>query len=194
MTLNARETAAALFGLSRLIRLDPGGLSYFNASRQGFWNSFWVAALILPLHLVQAAVHFSRSERVTVEPITYFVLEVESYVIGWVLFPLMMVWVSGLIDRWQNFYAFMVPYNWFQVVIAAIILPLSIFGGLELLPREAASLLMLMSASAFLLYMGFIAHKALNITAITAFGIVLLDVLLSFLVNGTINQMVTAAP
>jgi hypothetical protein len=188
------EAAGALFGLSRLVRLDAEGLTYFNATRQGFWNSFWVAAIILPLHLVQAVVHFSRSERVTVEPITYFALELESYVIGWVLFPLVMVWVSGLIDRAQNFYTYIVPYNWFQLVIAAIILPLSIFGGLDVLPREAASLLMLMSASAFLLYMGFIAHKALKITAITAFGVVLLDVLLSFLVNGTINQMVTTAP
>ncbi|KJS37491.1 MAG: hypothetical protein VR70_12440 [Rhodospirillaceae bacterium BRH_c57] len=194
MTPTARETAGALYGLMRLIRLDAGGLAFFNATYRGFWNSFWVAAAILPLHLLQAVIHFGQSEHITVGPVTYFALELESYVIGWTLYPLVMVWVSGLIDRRQSFYAFMVPYNWFQLVVAAVILPLSILGGLGLIPREAASLLMLMAASAVLLYMGFLAHKALKVSGFTAFGVVLLDVLLSFLVNGTINQMVMGGP
>lgn len=189
--LTARETAGALYGLSRIIRLDAGGLSYFNASKDGFWNSFWVAAWVLPLHLLQAAVHFGRSEQIVVGPVTYFALEIESYVIGWVLFPLVMTWVSGLLERRQNFFAFMVPYNWFQLVIAGVILPLSILGGLGLLPAEGASFVMLMAAAAFLMYMGFIAHKALNVSGFTAFGIVLLDVLLSFIVNGAIHQRIS---
>ncbi|MGC2857043.1 hypothetical protein ACM64Y_16340 [Novispirillum sp. DQ9] len=189
--ISPREIAGALFGLSRLLRLDAQGLTYFNASPAGLWRSFWIAAFVLPLHLVQSFIHYGRSEQVAVSGFTYFVLELESYVIGWFLFPLVMVWISGLLDRWPNYFAFLVPYNWFQLVIAAVILPLSILGGIGGLPPEAASLLMLMAASAALLYTGFIAHKALDISGITAAGIVLLDVLLSFLVNGTINQMVT---
>lgn len=189
--ISPREIAGALFGLSRLLRLDAQGLTYFNASPAGLWRSFWIAAFVLPLHLVQSFIHYSQSDQVAVSGFTYFALELESYVIGWFLFPLVMVWISGLLDRWPNYFTFLVPYNWFQLVIAAVILPLSILGGIGGLPPEAASLLMLMAASAALLYTGFIAHKALDVSPITAVGIVLLDVLLSFLVNGTINQMVT---
>lgn len=196
MRLSAQEIAWALYGLGRILRLDAQGLRSFNASLGGLWNSFWVAALVLPLDLVQALVAYANAGEAKggdlgVGPVSYLILELESYVIGWVLFPLVMVWVSTLLDRWPNYFAFLVPYNWFQLVVAAVILPLSILTGIGAVPPEAASFLMLMATAAFLLYTGFIAHKALNVSGFTAFGIVLLDILLSFLVNGTIHQMVT---
>lgn len=55
------------------------------------------------------------------------------------------------------------------------------------MPPEAASFLLMMATTAFLLYTGFIAQKALYVSGFTAFGIVLLDVLLSFLVNGNVS-------
>lgn len=196
--LSAREIAGALYGLGRLLRLDARGLEFFNASLGGLWNSFWVAGLVLPLHLVQALIGApwtgdggNGGDGGGFGPLSYMIVELESYVIGWTLFPLVMVWVSALLDRWPNYFAFLVPYNWFQLVVAAVILPLSILAGIGALPPEAASFLMLMATAAFLLYTGFIAQKALNVSGFTAFGIVLLDILLSFLVNGTIHQMVS---
>lgn len=192
MTPSAREIAGALYGLGRILRLDAKGLGYFNASLGGLWHSFWVAALVLPLSLVHALVGYAQAEDGGAGVLTYMILEVESYTISWVLFPLVMVWVSALLDRWPNYFTFLVPYNWFQLVVAIVILPLSILAGLGAVPPEAASFLLMMATAAFLLYTGFIAQKALDVSGFTAFGIVLLDVLLSFVINGTIHQMTSS--
>lgn len=184
-----QEIAAALFGLSRLIRLDARGLEFFNASYRGFWNSFFVAALILPVHLLHSAMVYRQSEDIVVGPLYYVLLEIENYVIGWTLFPLVMIWVAGLLDRWPRYYQFLVPYNWFQLVIALLILPMSILSGLGILPAGVAGLFLVMAAAGSLLYLGFIASRGLEVSGVTAFGIILLDVLLSFLVNGTVRAM-----
>lgn len=186
--LTAGETAGALYGLSRLIRLDDGGLQFFNASREGFWNSFWVAVVVLPVYLIQSLVFYDRAD-LPVGPLTYAIIELETYVISWVLFPLIMIRVSTWLDRGHRFFVFAVAYNWFQLVISLVILPLALLNGLGALPQGLAALL-LGATAAFLVYTWFIAHKALDIGAGTAVGIVILDVLLSILINGTTDAMI----
>ena len=45
MIPTTREIVFGLYGAWRLAHLDRGGLGYFDASVEGFWKSFFAAAM-----------------------------------------------------------------------------------------------------------------------------------------------------
>lgn len=177
------ETAASLWGLNRILRLDPRGVDVFNTSVEGFWNSFAVAFVTLPFYLIQAALYFAASDQ-DVHWLRFLGMETVGFALGWLVLPTVMVPISQALGCFDRFFHFMVPYNWFQLLVAAALLPLSVVQSVGLLPQGLVALLFLLTTSAFLMYGWFIARHGLGVSAGTAVGIVILDLLLSLLVNG----------
>ena len=105
-----------------------------------------------------------------------------NYVISWVAYPLIMVGVTDLLNRRQQYIRFIVAYNWASVIQVAVTLP-------------AATLLALSGAETFagfvfftvmvavLVYAWFIAKEALDIPGLVASGLVALDVALQLFLN-----------
>ncbi|GAA0595937.1 hypothetical protein [Caenispirillum bisanense] len=187
-----RETAASLEGLRRIVRMDPTGLDCFNASVQGFWNSFFVAVLTLPFYLLQAGVYYMNAD-IEASAARFLSLELMTFVLGWLVYPVVMVTVTQVMDRWQHYLRYMVAYNWFQLVVAALLLPLSLLQLTGMAPDGLIALLFLMATSAFLLYGWFIANRGLDLGGATAAGIVILDLALSLLVNGATDLLLKGA-
>ncbi|WP_404384196.1 hypothetical protein [Caenispirillum salinarum] len=177
------ETASSLWGLNRLLRLDARGIESFNLSVDGFWNSFIVAFLTLPFYLIQSMLYFAGTEQ-DAHWLRFLGLETVGFALGWLVMPTVMITVSRMLGCFDRFYHYMVPYNWFQLVVAAVLLPLSIVQAVGLLPQGLVALLFLLTTSAFIMYGWFIARHGLGVSAGTAVGIILLDLLLSLLVNG----------
>lgn len=186
-----RETAASLDGLRRILRLDPGGIDCFNATVSGFWNSFFIAILTWPLYLVQTAVYYAQSD-VEAHWLRFLALETASFAIGWLLFPVVMIHVARSMDAGHRYLNHIVAYNWFQLVVAAALLPLSLLQATGLAPQGMVALLFLLLTSAFLLYGWFIAQKGLQVGALNAAGVVILDIFLSLLVNGLTDSLLAA--
>lgn len=177
------ETAASLDGLRRILRLDPTGLDRFNATVDGFWASFFVALVALPFYLLQAGVYYMNAD-VDAGFLRFVSMELATYALGWLAFPVVMVTVTQALDRWRHYLRYMVAYNWFQLVVAALLLPLSLLQLAGFAPDGLVALLFLMATSAFLLYGWFIAQRGLDLGAGTAAGIVILDLVLSLVING----------
>lgn len=175
--MTARELADVVTGLKRLLRLDREAVDCFDPTPEGFWRSFaaaWIAApafLVLTLATMPHAANFSLPR--------YLLVETISYVIGWVAFPLVMVTVTRSIKREERFFPYMTAYNWFHLPASALLAALALLGLIGLLPWPLVGLLGLLVNAANLMYLWFLAQTGLKTDALTATGIVILDVLIS---------------
>ena len=77
----------ALYGAYRLAMTDIAGMSYFDRSITGFWRSFYAAGLVAPLFITLLIIRFNTHD-INVPAFRFYSTEVIAYVIGWVLFPL----------------------------------------------------------------------------------------------------------
>lgn len=181
--MTIRDWAAVLDGMIRVARLRPDGISAFDATPQGFWRSFWAAAILAPLAattmLFEAADLGSEAE-----PTRFLLLQAIAYVVNWVAFPLLMLRIADLLQRGHNYFRYMVAYNWFRLLQAAVVYPISLLALSQMVPDDAVAFLSLVVISAMLLYDWFIAKSALEIDGGTAAAIVIIGFLLGILVNG----------
>lgn len=188
-----REAAAALLGLSRLLRRDRQALAYFPATLEGFWNSFWIAALVAPVYILQSLA-FHQQVEMSAGPLRYVFIEFNTYLLSWFLFPLLMVAVCESIGRRQRYFHFLVPYNWFQLVMGMILLPLVIANTAGLLPQGFGELAFFLTYLLYLYFSWFMARDGLQIGGGGAAAIILLAQFISFALSGLKQGMMGIPP
>ena len=81
--LSVRELATSLYGAYRLARFDPSGLRFFDASPAGAGRSFYAAAIVAPLYGLMLAV--ASPER-DVSYLRFGFIEGTAYVLSWVAY------------------------------------------------------------------------------------------------------------
>ncbi|MBB4284435.1 hypothetical protein [Roseospira goensis] len=183
--LSIADIAAALHGLSRLVRLDREGFDYFDASPTGLLKSFWVAVVLLPLYLLHLALDvlvLDIGAQVAVP--RYVAVELIAYVIDWVAFPLLMLTLAPAIGIAPTVFRFLVPLNWMQLPIGLIILPLGVIVRLDAVPMDLAGFVGLMVVAASLVITALLARHALEVPWWSAAGVTILSFTISLFVNG----------
>lgn len=123
--MNPLEAAHGVFGAWRLLHFDRSGLSHFRATREGFWNSFWVALLALPAEalmslLVLSAVPETAPEASLGRVTLVFVF---IFAVRWLAYLVTIAEISEVIQRGERFVTYAVAYNWSQVIRIVILLP-----------------------------------------------------------------------
>jgi hypothetical protein len=179
--ISARELISGLYGAYRLCRFDRSGLSYFDATPQGFWRSFVSALLVAPLHF---AVTYAALEGRAIEADTASVVVVElcAYVILVFAYPLAMHYVCRLLDRDRQYILYIVAYNWAGVILSLLALPAIVLDSGAAL-HDIASVVALAVTVASLAMMWFIARIALEVPVLTAVAVVVLDVVLELIIR-----------
>ena len=177
------EVTRALYGAYRLARLDKAGMAYFEISAEGFWKSFFAAVIVAPLYVLFLLLHYQAGD-ISAPFVRYISVEAISYVITWVLFPLVMAGLTKFLRCEAKFIAYIVAYNWASVWQNAFYLPIQILIAAGVLSAEAGSSIGIAVLMAVLFYIWFITRTALEVTASTAAAIVVIDLLLTVLVNG----------
>lgn len=180
--ISAREIALAFYGILRLVQLDRGAVQYFDNTPEAFWRSFYAALITAPayillllLNLVDAPVSAGTLRIAAVETITY--------VIGWVLFPLVMVTFTETAGCWRYYYRFMAAWNWSIVFQVFVFLAITAFGASGALPMSLAGFLSLLTMTAVFFYEGFIASVMLEIRPGPAALIVIINLFLDLGLN-----------
>ncbi|HIJ43401.1 MAG: hypothetical protein QF511_12760 [Rhodospirillales bacterium] len=186
--LTAREAATSLYGAYRLARFDAGGMTFFNITLEGFWRSFYAAVIIAPLFAVLLFMRFAAGE-VAVHPMRFAFVEVIAYVISWVAFPLIMVTMAKMLDREKHYLGYITAYNWASVLQNGVYLPLAIMMMAGILPEQAANFFGLVVFALILAYAWFVTRVALDVSAIVAAGVVILDLLLSVFISASAEEM-----
>jgi len=184
--IGVKEILYGIYGGYRLCRFDAQGLAYFDSTIGGFWRSFFAAVLVAPIYFITVLLDLDFS---TVEASVgrTFLLESLAYVILVFAYPLAMHYISEALDRRQQYFLYIVAYNWASVTYNAIALPVDVLSASELLPKAAADTLELAVRLAILAILWFIARTALNVPRLIAVGLVALDFVLSLVVSSIIN-------
>jgi hypothetical protein len=187
--LTLAEIGPGFYGAWRLALFDPSGMRYFDRSLRGFWRSFMVAILAAVPTALLIWLHLSGL-RVDAGPPRILAAETIFYVIGWVAFPLVMFYVVPIIDRVDHYLGFIVAYNWASLIQLLVLLPAYGLAASQMLPPGASQALSFAAWGAILVYEWFVVRTALALPGLAAAGIVLLDVILSLIVDGLADAMV----
>ena len=180
--MSAKEIANVFYGFFLIIKFDERFIDHFENSEKAFWKSFYAAIVIAPVQLIyEWGLYVSSDERPgLIRTIPIGVLE---YIILWTLFPLVMIYITKVINREEHYFKYIVSYNWFQMCISITIMPFIILSVFNFLPASISSLLETLVFLLFVFYNIFIAKVILKLQTGPGFSIVLIDILLTLLVT-----------
>lgn len=181
--ITSQEVSRGLFGAWMLARLDAKGIFLFDNTVEAFWRSFWAAGVALPLYGILLVLRNSGAT-IGVSSGTALLIHSIAYVIGWVAFPFAMFYVTRVFDRQQWYCRYIVAYNWSVVLQLSLMLLVTSIVATGMFSPALGSVLTVVTVLAVLIYQGFIARVALQATIPGAVGIVLLDLVLSLLLDG----------
>ena len=180
--INTREFSVAIYGACRFAAMDRGAIQYFDNTDEAFWKSFNAAIFALPgwvlltlLFLIENPVEASEFRILSVELI--------AYVIGWVLFPLVMVSFTEVANCGNQYFRFVAAWNWSAVLQVYFILAVTAFAASGSVGDDGAGLMLGLATLAVLLYQGFIACATLNVAAPVAALVVIIDLMLGFVIR-----------
>lgn len=175
------EIRRSLTGCYRFVRGDPQALGYFNLSVDGFYRSFTAMLLIVPAILIYSLI----TGRLAEEEISVLRLALSELAItftSWLAFLGAIFVLARYFDVAENFPTFVVVYNWSQLFITLIWLPLILFamvlGAPSVLPFLSV---MLLAASYY--YLWYIIMRSLAVSIVSAIGFALLEFLIALAVR-----------
>jgi hypothetical protein len=189
LTISLRDIVYGLYGAWRLALLDRGGLVYFDRSVEGFWKSFFAAALIAPAYLALVAIDVSE-RGTSAGALRLLIVFMSAYVLRWSVYPLVTHAICQAIGRESAYIGFIVAFNWSQVLQMVVYLPIILFGVLGLIPEGVSAWLHVLIYSLILAYQWFVTRTALDIAPLAAVGFVALDLMLSIVITGMADGMV----
>lgn len=184
--LKTGELAASVYGAYRLARFDPKGLMFFDASPAGARRSFYAAAIVAPFYALMLAVGAPERAGNTLQ---FSIVEGVAYVLSWVAYPITVEWLTHRLGCRERFEGYLAAYNWSVVLQNAAVFPVAMLTGLGLLPQQLGQVLWFGIFLMILAYLAFIARTGLEVVPGTAAGLVVLDVLLSALIDGIAGSL-----
>lgn len=183
--ISARDVVTGLYAAWRLLLFDRTAIQYIDSTVDGFWKSFYAAAIALPGAFILRVLFVQNNpelladtgmDRVTM----VFALD---YAFQWLLFPLIMVYLAEAMGRDRQYVSFIVARNWSQVIQVVIILPAAVIfivGGAD---GSAVGPVLLFAAHIVTwIYAWFIARTVLDITGLAAALIVLAELAISIII------------
>ncbi len=181
------RTLDAIHGLKaawRLLCLDEDGLKDFNRTADGFWNSFTAIYIVAPMYLYSVDVSARLSQ--PPQEATSWLTSLAALCLMWVLWPWAMIAISHMMGREKNYVRYIVSYNWSSVYVIAALVPVLMLGQLGI---AGAGIIALGSLSVLvwsMMYRWYVAHKALDVPAMTAGLLVAFDLVLTIAVTSVI--------
>ena len=189
MIPDQQEIVRSLFGAFRLARLDGRGMGYFNLSIEGFWRSFFAAAIVAPGYALLVAQKLATWPA-AVDPAVAVLIEAAAYALSWIAFPVAAVFLTTLLGLSRNYVPLIVAANWAEVLQFAAFLVVML--ATVLLPSGVRGPVLVAVIGAILAYEWFVARTALETTGGVAVGIVLVDLVLGVGINVAADRLIWA--
>jgi hypothetical protein len=189
--MNINEAVRSAYGAWLLFRREPMGLAWFNISEEGFWHSFQVAFLAAPAYAVMLLFDFAEKAGSThaPHPLRFFLIQAIAYAISWVAFPLIMFHLTRFLEREAAYFRYMVAYNWGNLIVIGISLPVAMLASSGIIPIGVMGILRIAVLVVILTYQGFIARQALGVPPLTAGIIVIIDFMLGLFIISIADSM-----
>jgi len=174
-------------GAVRLAKGDTGGMEHFDFSVDGFWRSFWALVVVAPGYaIIVADQYISRGDPVAFWPT--FSAETVSYLLSWIVFPVLAIWLTRMFDVAERYVPLIVTLNWSSMVqIAAMLVPIALAAVLS---PAMAQFLFFIVTGAVLFYHGFIIKTALDCTIGIAALFLAADLVAVMIIKGLVFSIV----
>ena len=175
------EVARALHAVWRLARLDRSALRDFDLSHEGVWRSFWAAAICYPGFLLLLLTRLDTDTVAQFGFLNIVIIQSIAFVVAWTAFPLLVLYYCKWIGREDEGFAFIVVYNWSQVLQTGLLL-LAAIGNAMIFPDNLAPDIDLVAYAAVLAFEWFIALVAIGAGGWIALSIVFFDLALGSII------------
>ena len=189
------EATRSIHGAWRIALLDRGALNYFDLTINGFWRSFMALGIVLPLYLAFLIIGHGKSPGPGLAPGPvpalewYIVVKMAAFNITWLLFPLIMVPISRLLDLSATYVQYIIVWNWSNVLAVAVVLPAVMLFLSSTLPGQTGAIVLMVAHITMLFYGYLVARAGLQCKLVTGVGVVAFNFVLSLLFNGLASQM-----
>ncbi|RZO36544.1 MAG: hypothetical protein EVA87_09500 [Rhodospirillaceae bacterium] len=180
--ISTREVALSIYGACQLAKFDRAAFRYFDNTPEAFWRSFYAAALAVPAYVLLVLLNFAENP-VNASAARILIVESSAYIIGWVIFPLIMIALTDKLNRFDRYFQFMTAWNWAIVLQVFVFLAISALVAKGTVPPQISGFVSLIAVITILGYQGFIALVGLNIRAPAAIIIVAIDLVVALVLN-----------
>ncbi|MEH6527287.1 MAG: hypothetical protein V7723_14540 [Sneathiella sp.] len=177
--VSIKEIISSLYGTYRLARLDPDALQYFNISASGFYRSFAAVVIALPFFLIENAIDYKKFETATSFTPFLIVLGI-ALAVSWMCYLIAAGFFARLLDFSQQFTVFVIVYNWSQLALIFIWLPLSVLST-GLLNAGLSAIISILFIAATYVYLWRILRITLGISGLLAVGFAFLEFMIAIL-------------
>lgn len=189
------EIRAALDGSWLLLRNRPEGMAFFDQSIQGFWRSFLVIVLLVPVALVsgQAEKKFYFAENLyhpdAFPDGGFWFAQLAGLALVWVCLPVLLALLAVPIGISQRYVPFIVVRNWSSLLASVPFMLTYLLFLVGVISPGVTVLLLLTSQVAVIWYRFLIVRIALQASISLTIGIVILDVVLALVIAQIVGMM-----
>jgi hypothetical protein len=192
MIPSRQEVTYRVYGAWLLARFDARGVQYFDDSPNAALRSFYAAVLTAPAFIVISLLSLATSELKEDMP-AFIVLVVHTlfYVLLWVVAPVIIHRICQVIDRGDAFFRYLSANNWSNIITYHLNLVMVVLILGEILPAPVVGLLIFATYGYVIAYNWFIGLRCLDINALTAAGLVGLQLVLHVLIESIVLDILT---
>lgn len=188
------EITRSLSGAWLLFRQKEEGYRLFTVTLGGFWRSFGVFFIILPIYLFSLFVEEqmvleARPEAITPQGMGFTIFMTLALAVEWLAFPIVMAFLAAMMQLGQRYVPYIIAYNWSAAIISFMLLPALALYLLGVLPPSAAMAINFGVSFFMLYYRWYIARTALAVSGATAAALVAIDFLMSMVIGVTASRL-----
>ena len=175
--ITKQEIFKGIYAAWQLLLGNRDAVKLFDDSVRGFWKSFSAAVIVFPIYtllIVIGTIDFKTTHGL----FSLVLLNIEFYIIGWVLWPLIFGYIVPVLDRSEKYTLYIVVYNWANVIGATAFLITIIASEILPLGQGFGALLIGMVTLGLLAYHVFLSRVALDIPLGAAVGLTICEFVL----------------
>ena len=176
-----------LYGTLFLASFRNVGFKYLGSSLREFWQSFYASAIILPFFIILVIIRFDNLI-ITDGFLRYLSLDLCSYALSWLIFPFLMINLTQLLECEKSYFKFLIAYNWSMVPQNILYILIILLGSNDFFSAEITTNLVFLLLIWSFAFTWFVVRETLMVTSIKAIAIVVIDFLLSLIIETTINS------
>ncbi|GLQ05443.1 hypothetical protein [Sneathiella chinensis] len=184
------EIIWSLFGCYRLALRDKDALSFFNLSEKGFWASFTAILLSVPVFALSNGIDLSLVD-LKVDTGTYLLVISIALITSWCCYLAAMAIAARALDLSDRFVPFVIVYNWAQLALMLVWLPLSILL-LGIMGPETMAVFRLLFIGLSYVYLWYILVVTLAVPGPTAAALAFLEFIIAIFVQMAFQNLIFA--
>lgn len=193
--ITGQEIARALTGSWLLLQNRPEGLRWFDRSIEGFWRSFGVFFLLLPFFWINELAEKKQileNAELAAEFFpngTFWAVQMTTLALDWTVFPIVLASLAGPVGISKNYVSFIVVRNWSSILVSIAYMLAGLLYLLGIVSSEFLDLITLSLMGVALWYSFNIARIALQTGLSVTLGVVVLELVLSFVIFGLVVRV-----